>query len=181
MLKISATEFSEMTPAQLRLAETQHLFEQFKAARNAEVNHGIFLLTTYFDALLFCLVSIEEMISADRKQALRSIDSFVFFKALRNIATHHSVLSGVKGKFERPISRIVSVGIGCTVAFSEQFFLAPEKLEAIFDSVLQEWPGERRTIDIARRYLSSLKQRGRDIMLVDLVEAVISEIAPHVA
>lgn len=181
MPKISAADFLELTPAQLRLAETRHLFELFKAARNAEVNYGLFLLTTYFDALLFCLVSIEEMIPADRRVALRSVDSFIFFKALRNIATHHSVLSGIKGKFERPISRLVSVGVGSTPAFSEQFFLVPDKLEVIFDSVLQERPSERRTIEIARRYLSSLRQGERDIMIVDVVDEVISEVTPYVA
>jgi hypothetical protein len=181
MIKISAADFLEMSPAELRLAETNHLFHLFKESRNAEVNYGMFLLTTYFDALLFCFVSIEEMVDTTRKEQLRSLDSFMFFKALRNIATHHSVLSGIKGKFERPISRIVSVSVGGTVPFSEQLFLVPEKLEAIFSSILLERPSERRTIDVARRHLAALKEAGGDIMLVDVIEAAVAEATPHVA
>jgi hypothetical protein len=92
MIKISAADFSEMSPAQLRLAETNHLLNLFKAARNAEVNYGMFLLTTYFDSILFCFASIEEMVAPECKDTLRSLDSFVFFKALRNIATHQCPL-----------------------------------------------------------------------------------------
>jgi hypothetical protein len=181
MTHISVTDFSDMSAPKLRLAETKHLFELFKTARNVEPNYGLFLLTTYFDSLLFCLISIEEMTDAETRSKLRSLESFLFFKALRNIATHHSVLSAIRGKFERPIARIVSVGIGAPVEFSEQFFLVPDRLERIFDSILLERPGEGRTIESARRYLSTLKARGGQIMVVDLVQGVINDIEPHVA
>jgi hypothetical protein len=165
----------------LRLTEARYLFDRFKSARNAKPNHGLFLLTVYFDAFLFCLVSIEEMVDTATRDKLRALPSFLFFKALRNIATHHSVLSGVKGKFSRPISRIVSVGVGCSVEFSEQFFLLPDKLRAIFDAVLQERPGQRRTIEAARNYLSQIEASGKQIMVVDLIQTVISEVEPHAA
>ena len=181
MTKIAADRFAEMSAPMLRLTEAKYLFDQFKSARNAEQNHGLFLLTVYFDAFLFCLISIEEMVDDATRDKLRAIPAFLFFKALRNVATHHSVLSGVKGKFARPISRIVSVGIGCSVEFSEQFFLLPDKLRVIFDTVLQERPGERRTIEAARNYLSQLETSGRQIMIVDLIQAVVSEVEPHVA
>lgn len=181
MNKIAAEQFAAMSAPMLRLTEARYLFDQFKSARNAEPNQGLFLLTVYFDAFLFCFISIEEMVDTATRGKLRAIPSFTFFKALRNIATHHSVLSGVKGKFARPISRIVSVGVGCNVEFSEQFFLLPEKLRAIFDAVLQERPGEKRTIEAARSYLSQLENTGKQIMLVDLTQAVVSEVEPHVA
>lgn len=150
MSDISAADFLEMNPAHVRLQETRQLFEHFKSARNAKPNCGLFLLTTYFDALLFCLVSIEEMVSVRTQRILRSLDSFLFFKALRNITAHHIVLSGIKGKFERPIARVVYVGIGCAPEFSEQFYVISERLEAILDAVLAERPGERGTIEGAR-------------------------------
>jgi hypothetical protein len=181
MSVVPAAEFIELSPARVRLLESRHLFEQFKLARNSKPNHGLFLLTTYFDALLFCLVSVEEMVPADTRQRLRSLDSFLFFKALRNITTHHIVLSGAKGKFERPIARVVSVGVGCTPDFSEQFYVIAEQLEAIFDAVLIERPGERTTIEGARRYLASVVAQGdTPIMLVGLVGGVLAEVERHV-
>jgi len=181
MSRIAVTEFSEMSAPRLRLEEVKHLFALFKTARNAEPNYGLFFLTVYFDSLLFCLVSIEEMVDTDTRDILRSLESFAFFKVLRNITTHHSVLSGIKGKFERPISRTVSVGIGCGVEFSEQFHLIPEKLEIIFDIILSERPSEKRTIENARNYLSTLKLTGKQIMVVDLTQAIIADIDPHIA
>ena len=181
MRKIAADQFAALSAPQLRYAEAEHLFDLFKTARNAEPNHGLFLLTTYFDSLLFCFVSIEEMVDQPTREALRRIPSFLFFKALRNIATHHSILSGVQGKFPRPIARIVSVAVGGRVDFSEQFFLMPEKLREIFSLVLKERPGEKRTIDIANEYLSSLESSGSQIMVVDLVERALADIESLVA
>jgi hypothetical protein len=180
MSKIPAGQFAAMSAPLLRLTEAKYLFDQFKSARNAEPNHGLFLLTVYFDSLLFCLVSIEEMADTPTRKKLCAVPSFLFFKALRNITTHHIVLSGIKGKFERPISRIVSVGVGCQVEFSEQFFLLPDKLRNIFDSVLKERPYEKRTLDAAQSYLSQIEETGRQIMIVDLIQTVISEVEPHV-
>ena len=181
MSEIPAADFLEMSPAYVRLQETRQLFDDFKSARNAKPNHGLFLLTTYFDALLFCLVSVEEMVPVQIRQVLRSLDSFLFFKALRNITTHHIVLSGFKGKFERPIARVVSVGVGCTPELSEQFYVIPERLEAIFDAVLAGRPSERGTIEGARRYLASVVAQGnKQILLVALIDGVLSEIEQHV-
>ncbi|MDH4425601.1 MAG: hypothetical protein QE495_04060 [Acidovorax sp.] len=180
MKKITVTEFAEMSPPVLRLAEAHYLFAQFKSARNTE-NHGLFLLTVYFDALLFCSVSIEEMVDAATRDKLRSIPVFLFFKALRNIATHHSVLSGFNGKFTRPIARVVYAGVNCNVEFAEEFFLLPDRLKTIFDAVLQARPSERHTIDPARSYLAGLESTGNKIMIVDLIQSVISEVESHVS
>ena len=180
MRAISVTEFATMSAAKLRLTEAQYLFEQFKAVRNAEPNHGLFLLTVYFDSLLFCLISIEEMVDTATKSTLRQIDSFRFFKALRNITSHHSVLSGIHGKFDRPISRNISVHMGGQAEFSEQFFLLPDKLRTIFDSVEKERQREKPNLDAARVYLSTLETSGKQIMLVDLVENAIADIERHI-
>lgn len=180
MNKILAHDFAEMSAPMLRLSEAKFLFEKFKEARSGAPNEGLFLLTVYFDAILFCLTSVEEMVDDETRQELRAIDSFLFFKALRNVATHHCVLSGLKGKFARPIARVVSFGVGCAVEFSEQFFFVPERLREVFDKVLAERPGERRTLESARRYLDRLEARGGNIMVVDAVESVIAEIEQKV-
>lgn len=180
MKSISVTEFSAMSAPELRLNEVKYLFECFKAARNSAPNCGLFLLTVYFDSLLFCLVSIEEMVDQATKDRLRALSSFSFCKALRNITGHHSILSSSNGKFERPVSRIVSVGVGCSVDFAEQFVLLPEKLEVVFDRILAERAGERKTIEKARNYLVSLRGKQGDILLVDAIQSAITEIE-HVA
>jgi hypothetical protein len=181
MNTISVDHFAEMSAPMLRLTEAKYLFEQFKSARNAEPNYGLFLLTVYFDSFLLCFASIEDMVDQPTRRKLRSVPSFVFFKALRNIATHHSVLSGLKGKFPRPISRLVSVGIGAPVEFSEQFFLLPDKLRNIFDAILMERPNQKRTIEAAQAYLAGLEAPGTKIMIVDLIQTAITEVEPHVA
>lgn len=175
-----ASDFSDMSPAQLRLAEAKYLFECFKGSRDTHPDQGLFLLTVFFDSFLFCLVSIEEMVEDETRNRLRALDSFMFFKALRNITTHHSVLSGVKGKFERPISRVVSIGYGCEGQFGAQFFLIPEKLEKIFGHILIERKGQKKTIEMARGHLSTLTAIGGTIMLVDVIEGVISDIEQHI-
>ena len=180
MIKIPASEFFDLSAPMLRLNEAKYLFEQFKSSRNAEINYGLFLLTTYFDSFLFCLISVEEMVEDETQKSLRNLDSFLFLKALRNISTHHSVLSGVKGKFPRPISRIVSVGVGCSPEFSEQFFLIPERLRDIFDKILSERPSEKYTLAGARRYLDQLESSGKKIMLVDTIHSALTEIEQHV-
>jgi hypothetical protein len=178
--RIAAIEFAEMSAPLLRLTESKYLFDQFKRSQNTDINYGLFLLTVYFDSLLFCFVSIEEMVDVATRDKLRSIQSFIFFKALRNISTHHSVLSGLKGKFTAPISRIVSIGIGCEVDFSEQFFVTPERLREVFDAILKERPREKRTIEGARNYLADLEAKGGHIMLVDLIQTAITDIEPHI-
>lgn len=180
MKSISVNEFSAMSAPELRLREVKYLFEKFKAARNSEPNCGLFLLTVYFDSLLFCLISIEEMVDQATKDRLRALDSFSFFKALRNITGHHSILSSSKGKFERPVSRIVSVGVGCSVEYAEQFVLLPVKLEAVFANLLAERPRERKTIEKARSYLASLRFKPGDMLLVEAIQGAIAEVE-HVA
>ncbi|MBI2398448.1 MAG: hypothetical protein HYV17_11685 [Xanthomonadales bacterium] len=176
MVRVSVSDFAGLSAAQLRLEEAKHLFELFEAAQDAEPNYGLFLLTTYFDSLLFCLVSIEEMVDAQTKYKLNSLGSFKFFKALRNIATHHSVLSGVQGKFDRPIARIVSVVGSSKDTPSEQFYVMPDKLESIFASILRLRKQEEPTIDAARAFLQVLKSRGERILVADLIRSVIADV-----
>lgn len=182
MTKISVTDFTCLTPAALRLAEARFLFERLKDSGRADHDSTLFLMTTYFDSFLFCLVSIEEMITDTQRDSIRSIPVFRFFKALRNITTHHSVLTGIKdSKFPRPITRIVSIGVGCQVDDAAKFCVIPEKLHFIFDEIVKERPGERKTIEFARAFLNDLSDSGRDILVADLMQLAITEIEPHVS
>ncbi|PKM04299.1 MAG: hypothetical protein CVV16_05440 [Gammaproteobacteria bacterium HGW-Gammaproteobacteria-6] len=178
MTIIPADQFATLSPAALRLAEAQFVLEKFSEASLARHNDTLFLLTTYFDAFLFCFVSIEEMVeSPEKKTAIQAIPIFSFLKALRNIATHHSILSGVNGKFPRPIVRIVSIGAPDNAVFC----VIPEKIEFIFSEILKIRPREKRTIDTARLFLDSRIAIGGDILLKELLFSAIESVRPHVS
>ena len=179
---ISVDQFIELPPAQLRLKESEFFLRQLKMAGNVDYQSTLFLMTAYFDAFVFAYVSIEEMLPSDKKESLRSAKIFRFFKALRNISTHHSVLTGIKGtKFQRPIARHVTVGVGCQVHDAVKFFVVPEKLHAIFDAVLEERPKEKHTIEPARQFLNEISMSDDTIYVVDLMQRAVSEASLHVA
>ncbi|WP_312252481.1 hypothetical protein [Stenotrophomonas sp.] len=175
-MNILAHDFAAMSAPLLRLNEAKFLLNRFNASRNVDPNEGLFLLTVYFDSFLFSLISVEEMVDDQTRAALRAMDSFLFFKALRNVSTHHSVLSGLHGKFERPISRKVSIGIGCDVDYSEQFYFIPERLRDVFKQVLAERQGEKWTLAGAGRYLDALEAAGGDIMVADSASSVVRDV-----
>lgn len=175
---IPADQFSNMSAAALRLAEAQFVLEKYSEASRAPHNETLFLLTTYFDAFLFCFVSIEEMVGdAQKKKAIQAIPIFTFIKALRNIATHHSILSGVNGKFPRPFARIVSIGASENAVFR----IIPERLEFIFSEILKDRPHEKKTMDAARSYLDSRISIGGDILLKEILDSAIESVRPHVS
>lgn len=76
----------------MRLAEAIFFYRKFVGACGPPKD-SLFEMVAYFDAFLFTLVSIEEMVSGSQKNALNSIDVFKFAKAARNVTTHHSVLA----------------------------------------------------------------------------------------
>lgn len=173
---LSVTEFAELSPSRLRLKEAEFFLEQLKHAGTVDHNKTLFLMTAYFDAFIFCYVSIEEMLSDDKKDKLRSLGVFRFFKALRNISMHHSILTGIKdSKFERPIGRVLHYGVGCKVTETAKFFLLPNKLNAIFDALLIERPKEKYTIEPAREFLNEVSQTNEQIFLVALMQQAMFE------
>src|SRR6056297_1906356 len=170
MGNISVIDFTHLTPTELRLAESKHLYEQFRESGRADHDQTLFLMTMFFDSFLFCLISIEEMTSVAKKDLLRETQIFRFFKALRNISTHHSILTGLKdNKFPRPIARVVSLGVRTGVEDAAKFYIIPEKLSHIFDEVVKERPRERKTIDSARAFLNTLDASEDLIYVADLM------------
>lgn len=139
-------------------------------------------MTTYFDAFLFCYVSIEEMVEESQKDKLRALGVFRFMKALRNISTHHSVLTGIKdSKFQRPIARVVSIGVDCKVPETAKFFVHPDRLNEIFDAILVERPFEVRTVEPARDFLRERSKSASTLYVADLMKMAISEAGAYVA
>lgn len=178
---LSATEFAGLSPSKLRLKEAEFFLEQLKNAGTIDHNATLFQMTAHFDAFLFCYVSIEEMLPAFNREKLKSIGVFRFFKALRNISTHHSILTGIKdSKFERPIGRVLQIGVGCHVIETAKFFLLPDKLRSIFDALLIERPRDKNIIDAARLFLDDIANSKQQIFLVELMQVALTEAAFHV-
>lgn len=60
------------------------------------------------------------MVDPDQHSQLRVLERF--FDALQSISTRHSILSGVKGKFDISIFCAVSIGAGSTIELSVWIF-----------------------------------------------------------
>ena len=165
-------QVSAMETSRLRYEEARYLYSQF-------VNHcgppqdSYFHMIAYFDAFLFCFVSIEEIISEEDKKKLNENPIFKFLKAARNITAHHSVLAAVRQKdpFIRPFSRVIDESIGGTHSIaSARLAVKIEKFREIFSLVVSKRPREKCTIDAAEIYLRSLEEN-------DVTEVYIEEIA----
>jgi hypothetical protein len=173
MTIILVEQLSKLSPAEARLAESSFVLEKFAEASKASHNETLFLLTAYFDAFLFCYISIEEMVDdAHLKSRIQGIPIFAFFKALRNIATHHCVLAGVQGKFPSPIARIVKIGGRENAVFC----VVPDKVEYIFSEIIKIFPRESKTIESARKFLASRVAQGGDILVYELMRAAVESV-----
>lgn len=129
------------------------------------------LMVGYFDAYLFALASIADMASKAVKARLDGVPVFRFFKALRNVSAHHSVLAAtvVGNKFPRPFRRNVSVSVGSTPNDSARLIFRLDVLRQILDAVEQEYPREKKNLDAARNYITDLEARRPDVFLEDLM------------
>lgn len=166
----SADDFLKLNPSELRLREASFLVDRFFEACNAEHNDTLFLMTTYFDSFLFCFVSIEEMVSSEQRVALRESNLFRFIKALRNISTHHSILTGSKtNRFPRPIARILSVGVGCVPKQNAEFYIKDKTLHEIFDKILDKRPQEKHNIPPAKKFLKERAENKERILISELL------------
>ena len=182
MTSINAIDVKRFSPPALRFEQSKRFLSLFNHASRPNGDCW-FDMVMFFDAFLFSFVSIEEMVPKSTRAQLQGIESFKFFKALRNITTHHSVIAGAspEAKFPRPLVRSISLSIGADETTPVAFRLKPDILRFIFDEVLKERPGEKKTIDQARAYLSRLESTGGNIYFQDLMEAALSDMAAHVA
>lgn len=152
------SEMAKLSSWELRLREAQYFYLQF-LAHCGPPRDSYFLMASYFDAFLFALVSVEEMVTDATKVKLKTIEVFRFVKALRNISMHHSVLAAhaVGAKFVRPFVRHVTELVGAGSIGSAKLALNYTKFREIFDAIEIERPAEKTTLDIARAYLSKLE------------------------
>lgn len=167
-----------LSPAAIRLKQSAAFLAHFNHA--SRPNHDSwFEMSMYFDAFLFCFVSIEEMVDSQAKIALEETPSFRFFKALRNIAAHHSILSGASptSKFPRPLTRMLPATCGSPETEPVEFKLRPDVLRQIFESVSSSRKSERKNIEAANAYLTSLEGAGQPIYIRHVMLKAIDEAA----
>ena len=161
-------ELSRLSPAGLRLAEAEYFLREYVKHCGPPID-SYFGMVCCFDAFLFALVSVEEMVGKDIRERLNANSSFRFLKALRNITTHHSVLAAsIQGnKFERPFSRIITTCVGSAPNDSSRLRLRFEVLRSIFDAVEAEREQEARTLAIARDFLLALEAGGGGVVFLE--------------
>jgi hypothetical protein len=140
-------------------------------------------MVCYFDAFLFALASVEEMVDDARKAKLKSNSTFRFVKALRNINAHHSILASSQkdSKFERPFVRHLFNCVGGVQTSSGNLALNYERFREIFDAIETERPYEKHTLNAARAYLAALEVRPQPVFLEQVLHESLAEVEAIVA
>jgi hypothetical protein len=150
---LDETQISRLSAAELRLYEAVYFYQRFRDACGPPKD-SYFAMISLFDAFLFVLISIEEMVSPSDKNRLHSSDVFKFFKAARNVTTHHSVLAAPNqsGGFVRPFSRNIREvdGLG-----SAELRIDVAKLTAGFSVAAANFPRGANVFQAGITYLSN--------------------------
>ena len=176
------TEMVKLSAPRLRLEEAKYFYSQF-VAHCGPPRDSYFLMVAYFDAFLFALVSVEDMVPISVKAQLKSNEVFRFVKALRNITMHHSVLAALQpgAKFVRPFSRHVTEVIGSDPWASAKLAIDYPNFRAIFDAIEAERPSEKPTLDIARAYLAKLEAGLQPVFIESVLTNGLNAVAANVA
>lgn len=132
----------------------------------------------YFDAFLFSLATVWDMSDASSRAMLDQIESFRFFRALRNVATHHAILAAnVAGnKFPRPFSREINASCGGLPNDSSRLFFRMDVLRTILDAIEAERPKEKKNLDVARRFMTNLEAGGERLYLEDVMSVAVANV-----
>lgn len=165
---------SNTPPVQLRLKHAEYFLSQYRLHCGPPVD-AYWLMVGYFDAYLFSLATVWDMSHPEARKKLETIGVFRFFKALRNVAAHHSILAaGVsENKFPRPFSREVNVSAGGPQNDSSRLLFRLDILRQILYAVEAERPHEKKNIEVACSYISELEACGVKVYLEDIMEEAI--------
>ena len=165
---LNETQISNTRPALLRYYEAEFFMSRFLASCGPEtIRDSYFKMISYFDAFLFCLISIEEMVSDEQKRRLRSNNVFSFLKAARNLTTHHSVLASPNqhGQYIRPFSRQINEGPQA----SAHLCITIDKFRQVFQLAATNWPRSRAGFQSANAYLDVLEARGTQKIFLEKI------------
>lgn len=155
------------SPEKLRLKHARYFAEKYKF-HSGPPQDRYWLMIAYFDAFLFSLTSISEMTKETIKSQLLQLAIFRFFKTLRNISTHHSVLTVTlpNAKYTRPFGR--KAGGAGPISF-ERLFLRFDALREIFILHVLENKSDEKNVEFACSYLVTLAARDATIYIDDLM------------
>ncbi len=130
----------------------------------------------YFDAFLFALASVHDMAPQLVRNKLDDIGVFRFFKVLRNVTAHHSVLAATiaGNKFQRPFSRHMSISIGGSPNDSSRLVFRLDILHDILNAVEKEWPPEKKNLNVARDFINTLEARKSHVFLEEIMSEAVT-------
>ncbi len=160
----------------LRWAEAEYFLNQYIS--NTGPHDSYFLMICYLDAFLYTLISIEELVNQSVRNELHQKDAFLFLKALRNTNAHHIVLGArlKDSKFSHPVTPDITIDES-PYTFTE-LRLEFDGLRQIFTAIEKQRPGEKRTLDGARRFMALLESQNRN---TDVIENFMREGLDEVA
>ena len=161
-IMIDEHEISKIDPAFLRYLEAEYLCGRFLDSCGPPLD-SYFQMILYFDAFLFCFVSIEEMVSPEKKKGLNQLDIFKFFKAARNVTTHHSILAAPvqKGEFVRGVLRDINESTGGSQPIaSARFRVNAENFRRTFSLAAKIWPRDKSGFQAGEEYLNRIEANG---------------------
>lgn len=165
-MDMTEQEISTSEPAYLRFNESQYLHDCFVDSCGPP-RDSYFKMIVYFDAFLFTFISIEEIVTDEKKMILNNLSVFKFLKAARNITTHHSVLAAPNQarEFERPFSRIIQDGN--TGIASANLRVRIKKFREIFALARDRYPRGARGFQESEAYLCQLEEDGKDNVFIE--------------
>ncbi|MBF0550409.1 MAG: hypothetical protein HQK60_07730 [Deltaproteobacteria bacterium] len=164
-------------PVLLRLAHAEHFLNEYLRHSGPPID-SYFLMIGYFDAFLFALASVWDMANKEEKDRLKAYRGFRFFKVLRNITVHHSILAAMidENKFQRPFSRETTIVGGGPQSFSSRLFFRLDVLREILSAVEREHKKEKCNLDVAREYIAEIESRGlAHVYLEDIMSEALKE------
>ncbi len=177
---MNEVELSTADPSRVRLKESVFFREKFITACGPPLDSH-FEMIVYFDAFLFTIVSIEEMVSTCERQELQVSNVFLFLKAARNVTTHHSVLAAPKqpNGFAYPLPRRITEAVGsaepCAYA---RCAVSTDKFRAVFRQAAVSYPKGRPNFELGERYLDLIDRRGKqEVYLEDIMQEGIDAVA----
>ena len=156
----SYEEIDTLSPVELRFRQACQFYVLFKEHHgpSADPLDTRFFWMCHADGFLMTLVSLKDLVPADRKMALIGSDLFRMMTVLRNVTVHQAIVS--KGS---PLNMLVrDIYLGGDPWRYENVMLATVRITEALDHYEQKlraegkWNLEQRNVEVRRRWNASL-------------------------
>ena len=180
---LNELDLSKLSAPSLRMAQAKYHHQKY-IEHCGPPTDDLFLMIAYLDAFLAAIVSVEELVPKTVKKQLREIPEFMFMVALRNLATHHTVIATrtePMAKFPRLFKRRLSVQVGGREEINEARLLFDSDSFRETLATLQADDHAKRWVSGALSVLDTLERQGAisfDAILtkgIDRVSALIEQ------